>query len=213
MSTLSQLQGRIGPVLAADGTFQFERLSKDSAQVIQSAHAKYFEAVSRGNCYAAMTAVTGVSIASLTVTTTGQFTLHNPIGSGKLLVIMRATMGYVSGTYGAGNLVYAVSPGITATTPTGTAITAKNLLCGGPASAAGVALTTSTITAPTPIRNFANLAASAAATALGPSNVTDDVDGEIQLLPGTGVTITGTTLAGTSPLVVFSMSWEEILMT
>jgi hypothetical protein len=206
-SLFADVTGVAGPSQVADGAPARLRLGAWRELIVSHGRGKYAERVRRGNCYAAITAATGVSIASLTITTTGQLTVHNPFGSNKILSFFRGTFGMVSGTPGIGNLVYATSPGITATNATGTIAVPKNLLTGLPNSSVALPLTTSTITTPTVVRNLYCLAAASPNAA-----VNDDIDDEIQLLPGTGLTITGTTAAGSTPIAVFSLSWEEIQM-
>jgi hypothetical protein len=71
--------------------------------------------------------------------------------------------------------------------------------------------TTSTLpAAPTPVRNFANLDRSLNTSTNNPFNIVDDIDGAIVIGPGCSLTMTGTTAAGTSPLVVFGITWEEV---
>lgn len=205
-------EGRVGPNYSADGTNPVIRQDRYSCQVVQSAGGKYSEAVVRGNCYSAMTAATGVSAASLTQTTTGQFTLANPTGSNRNCRVLQCTVGYVSGTFGAGNLTYSVNSNPLAAAVTGTAIVPVNNLVGTANSAAAKPFTTSTLpVAPTPIRNLANIGAWVGTTASPLWNITDDVDGAIVLTPGSAVTVTGTTAAGTTPVIVVSMMWEELV--
>lgn len=202
--------GRVGPVYAGDGSNQVLRQGRNSELIIQQAGGKYSEAVQRGNCYSAMTAATGVSVASLTITTTGQATLANPAGSNRNARVMSATGGYVSGTFGAGNLVYALNVNPNAAAVTGTAVTPTNLLAGSVNTASCKFFTTSTLPAtPTAVRNFTNIGAWVGTTASPLWNVYDDVDGSIIVGPGAALSITGTTAAGTSPLMVFSLTWEE----
>lgn len=201
---------RVGPTLAGDGTNPQNRLGKMAELITQQAHGKYFEAVSRGNCYAAVTAATGVSVASLTISTAAPFALANPIGSGRRLALMWIEMGYVSGTFGAGNLVLALG-GISGTAVSGTAIVPVNLWTGGGVQAVGKPLTTATLpAAPTVVRNFANLDAWVGSLTTSPFNIYLDLDSSLMLDPGSSFSVEGTTAAGTSPLVVFGCGWEEI---
>lgn len=172
------------------------------------AHPDYYEAVAAGSVYSAQTAVAGVAPGTA-LGTTGAFTLANPAGSGVDLIIIEGTMGYVSGTLGAGVVTWNVNNDNDAAAVTGTAITEVNMKLGG-RDGVGRALTTSTLpVAPTPIRPFCSLGASLASTAAVPSTVKDRVDGLIVVPPGTSVTLHATAAAGTSPLVVFGMTWME----
>lgn len=172
-------------------------------------HGKYQDAVLRGRCFVGGTAASGVAPGT-SIGTTGAFSLYNPVGSGYNLVVLRASMGYVSGTLGAGVVHYLASTNLAAAATTGTAITAVNCLLGGE-SAVGRPLTTSTLpVAPTILRPFCSLQASLATTAVAPWQVFDDVDGEFIVRPGATLTLHATAAAGTSPLVVYGMTWEEV---
>lgn len=202
---------RVGPVSQADGTNPAVRSNKQGAGVVTQAGGKYAEAVGRGNCYAAQTAATGVAPGTA-LGTTGAFTLGNPKGSGKRLHVMKLGMGYVSGTLGAGVVHIASQADATATAPTGTAITPRNLNVGAANNAVGLPLTTSTIptTAASMIGILCSLTAALATTAVQPYTVEKDVDGEIIIEPGCSITLHATAAAGTSPLVTFNATWEEI---
>src|SRR5260370_1116060 len=124
--------------------------------------------------------------------------------------VMNVSMGYVSGTFGAGNLTYSVNTNASAAV-TGTSITPVNNLVGQGNNAVAKLFTTSTLpAAPTPIRNFVNLDAFVGSLTNNPFNIVDDVQGSIIISQGCALTMTGTTAAGTSPLVVFGITWEEV---
>ncbi len=206
---------RVGPLQGVDGSNMANRFTTWSSAVVQQAGGKYAEAVARGNCYSAAIPSGGLAVAAVTVTTTGLLTVHNPLNSGKRLVFLRAICAYVSGTLGAGNIVLAVSPGVTATLISGgTAIVPVNMLAG--ASGTGSVATVqsaATIAAPIPVRNLANIMTITAAVTDSPHLCTDDIDGEIQCLPGTGLTICGTIVgAGSSPKLHFALMWEEVIL-
>ena len=177
--------------------------------VVSSRNAKYYEAVRRGRVWTGGTAATGVAPGTA-IGTTGAFTLANPAGSQRKLVVLRASMGYVSGTLGAGVVHYLASVNPNAAAVTGTAIAAVNAQIGNQDKPAGLPFTTSTLpTAPTVLRPFVSLGASLASTAAAPWAVEDDVDGEFEILPGCALTLHATAAAGSSPLVVFGITWEE----
>lgn len=163
--------------------------------------------VLEGKVFSATTAVSGVAPGTA-IGTTGAFTLQNPAGSGVNLVILEALMGYVSGTLGAGVVNYLVNDS-TKAAASGTAIVPVNALIGG-APASARAYTTSTIVSPTLLKPFCSLQASLASTAVAPWMVKDRVDGSIIVPPGASVTLHATAAAGSSPLVIFGMTWEEV---
>ena len=81
------LEGKVGPVVGADGTENNLRQSKRLATVVTRAHGKYYEAVSRGNVYfiAAQNLVPKIDFSN------GAFSLiHlvNPLRSNKNLIML-----------------------------------------------------------------------------------------------------------------------------
>ncbi len=172
---------------------------------------KYAEQVKRGNVFSGGTAATGVAPGTA-IGTTGAFTLANPSGSGVVLVPIVASMGYISGTLGAGVVWYLANTNPSAAAVSGTAITVvKNKLSTASPGNAGLAYTTSTLpAAPTILRPAWSLTALLATTAVQPYLVKDDLDGEFVIAPGCSLTLHSTAAAGTSPLVVFGCSWVEI---
>lgn len=202
---------RVGPGTAQNGTQQPSRLSTNLAMITQNLSGKFLESVIQGNVYVASTAVTGVAPGTA-IGTTSPFTLSNPKGSNKYLVVLRTTIGYVSGTLGAGVVDYVGNLDPAAAAVTGTAIAAVNCLL-SLATGVGKAFTTATLpAAPTVMRPFVSLTALLASTAVQPWTVVDEVDGEFVIPPGCALSLEGTAAAGTSPLVVFSMTWEEVLV-
>jgi hypothetical protein len=51
-----------------------------------------------------------------------------------------------------------------------------------------------------------------ATTAVPPWDTIDVVDGSLVLEPGSGVMLQGVAAAGTTPLVIFGMVWEELML-
>ena len=202
---------RVGPVSQTDGTNPAARAGKQGHSIVGQANGKYAEAVSRGNCYGAQTAATGVSPGTA-LGTTGAFTLGNPKGSGKDLYVMTLAMGYVSGTLGAGVVHICSETDVTSAAPTGTAATPRNLLVGAANNAVATPLTTSTIptSAAKQIGILCSLAASLATTAVQPWVLEKDIDGGIVILAGGSITLHATAAAGSTPLVVFNATWEEV---
>ena len=172
---------------------------------------KYFHAASLGRVFAGETAASGVAPGTA-LGTTGPFTLHNPAGSGVYASILQASMGYVSGTLGAGVVVWAANVDPSLALPTGTAITVRNMLVAGVrADGQVLAFTTSTIATPIGLRPAFLLDASLATTAgVGMRAMVDYVDGAIVLAPGGTVTLQGIAAAGATPLVVFGAIWTEV---
>lgn len=206
--------GHVGPVYVADGTeTQSFRQEAHGALVVQQGGGKYKEAVKRGNCYNAQTAATGVAPGTA-LGTTSAFTLYNPVGSGKNFILHKIAMGLISGTLGAGTVHICAHPTSDAV-PTGTAITPKNRLIGSANASVATALTTATVTttAAKQIDIFCSLNEGViATTAINNEVIEKDMDGGLIIGPGTGISIHATAAAGTSPLVVYNVNWEEELI-
>lgn len=205
---MALLEGRVGPQTLQNGATAPLGLTKSGAGALGAAHAPYAIPVLRGNVFTGGTAATGVAPGTALGTTTA-FTLANPRGSGVNLVVLRTSMGYVSGTLGAGVVHYLANTNENAAAVTGTAITVVNCLVGG-VGGRGLAFTTATVpVTPTVMRPFASLTALLASTAVQPYMVVDDVAGEFVVKPGCALSLHATAAAGSSPLVVFGMTWEE----
>jgi len=204
-----EIQGRVGPGYANDGAIQDPRLTKDLGFAVQDLHGRFYEAVVRGTVFEAVTATTGVAPGTA-IGTTGAFTLYNPTGSGKNLVLLDMDMGYVSGTLGSGTIYICANTNPNAAAVTGTAITPTNLLIGAPVGV-GKAFTTSTLpVAPTPIHPVWTISPMLATTVFAPIDVRLLVDGKYIISPGCALSFASVAGAGTSPLLTFSMSWEEV---
>ena len=182
-----------------------------AAQPVVQKHGSMYDAARNGRLFHAATAATGVAPGTA-IGTTAAFSLHNPSGSGKYLSIRKVSMGYISGTFGAGVVWHLINNDPTATAPTGTAIAELpgKLNDGTPV---GVALTTATLAvAPKIIRPFCSLQASLATTAVQPWQALETLDGDIIIPEGCTYSLHATAAAGTSPLVAFGVTWEEIAL-
>lgn len=204
----NQLQ--VGPISGSDMTLVTARGGKTGETITGQAHGHYYEAVSRGNVYSACTAVAGVAPGTA-LGTTVPFVLYNPIGNTKNLVVLEVSLGYVSGTLGAGhiNLCTNVTPGEAA--PTGTAIVhrpRKTRVGSGTA----LAFTTATVAAAEIVMwPVFNLDASLATTAgVGSAPNVYKVDGGFVVTAGFYAALHGIAAAGSTPLVVLGMMWEEV---
>lgn len=184
-------------------------LGKQSQALTSNLLARNYLGVKNGRVFHGGTAATGVAPGTA-IGTTAAFTLYNPTGSGIDMVLLYTSMGYVSGTLGAGVIHYVANTNPQAAAVTGTAITTVNALLGG-ANGVGKAFTTATLpAAPTILRPFASLQASLATTAVQPWQIYDAVDGAIVIPQGCALSLEATAAAGTSPLVVFGATWEEV---
>jgi len=179
-------------------------------QEVTQRHGKLYQPARDGRIFHAATAATGVAPGTA-IGTTAAFTLFNPAGSGVVIAIQKAAMGYISGTLGAGTVWHLVNSNLAEAAPSGTAIAEKPALVGSGGASKGVALTTATLAvAPTIVRPFCSLQASLASTAVAPWQIQEEVDGAILLPEGGAYSLHATAAAGTSPLVAFGVTWEEI---
>lgn len=201
-------EGKVGPQVLGDGVRGAFRMSRDGSQINQDSHARYQEAVQRGGVFVASTGVGGVAPGTV-LSTTPPFILYNPPNSGVELVIWRARIGYVSGTLGGGTIVYA--SGVQTSAPSGgTGLTPKNAKIGSGKATAATANQGGTITAPTILAPAFTLGAFTAATAAVNPPLIDEVAGEFTVSPGNVFCMQGVAASGTSPLVIFGVTWEEV---
>ena len=114
------------------------------------------------------------------------------------------------GTLGAGSIYLTTHAGVAVANPTGTAIVPKQTLLGSSATGAAIALTTATVTTQVAIRPICSFGAMLATSVFPPTVLKDQINGEIVVPPGFGVGLHGIATAGTSPLVLYGMTWEEV---
>ena len=198
-------EGKVGPQVLGDGAPAAIRLARDGAAVLSP---YYRELARRGMVFGAVTAASGVAPGT-SIGTTGALDLYNPSGSPVDLEIIRVSVGYLSGTLGAGTIQY-ISHVRSEVAHTGTPIVPINARGFGQGGY-GRPLTTATVPAAgLAIRNLCSLGASLASTAGVPWIIVDRVEGEIVVSEGRGVSLQGTTASGSTPLVLFEVLWAEI---
>ncbi len=203
-------EGRVGPAAGGDGAVLPSRLEGTGAIVSANLHGMYAEQVRRGNVMIGANAVAGVSPGTA-FSTTPPLALWNPPSSGKLLVILKASVGYVSGTIGAGNIAYGVVPSQTTVPTTGTELTPANCLLGFPRGVGRLFTGSTFVAAPTILRSAFTAGAFLASTALSPTAVVDLADGEFIVAQGAAIALQATPMAaGSSPLVILGLTWEEV---
>lgn len=205
---------RVGPILSADGIMkQPLRVSRTGAQAVTDVHAKYREAVSRGNVFIASMqsgAVLGTALTATAVT----LTLYNPKGSGVRASILWGSVAQTaaSATAGLMNAYWCSnSPdSASALAAATTAATVRNAAI-ATATAKVLAYTACTLqAAPIIVRPVAGSGMYwATAAGAAPTNGIDYVDGAIELPENTAITIQG---VGASTLYagIVTISWEEI---
>lgn len=208
--------GKGGPQPTTDGTPGLLRLGKDGAECTQDAHARYQEAVYRGNVYYANnTAAQALSVASSTYT---GLVISNPVNNLFNFVMLEAIFAGTIVETGIGAIVLGWGSSQTAgvplvlTTGNSSGPTGVSAKIGG--SQKSTALVGASCT-------FAVLGAAAAPTILRPLQgiqwitavsqanlyVKDEIAGSLILTPGSTLCIEAITTA-TTGLAYFS--WEEI---
>jgi hypothetical protein len=212
----------VGPTYTADGvTPTSNRFGRLNETIIGQVHGKYYEATSRGNVYCVSNGSTGRAPGTA-LGTSPSILLYNPLGSGKRLKIMKVSMTQAStGTLGTGVLHHcgftlngplASQSNVAPVVGSGASLTPNNMDVGAANSSVAVAFALGTLNAnPAILYPFCQLAESVGGTtAVNPNTITEDVDGGIVLEPGAGWCLEAIAAAGSSPLVICGVVWEEI---
>jgi uncharacterized membrane protein (DUF4010 family) len=157
------------------------------------------------NIFVASTQAGIATSTGLSTTQTG-FTLSNPFGSGKTLVLLQFNGAVTTATAGAAGLVLAanVNPVATAVTQT-TALTVRAANLGVSKSAVGLAASGVTLPAAPVVVRAWQLAV--AGSSITPAAIQDKIDGALTVAPGCAVSISSITTAVTG---IWSLVWEEI---
>jgi hypothetical protein len=212
-------QVRVGPVSLNDGALTQERGSKDGSLVAVNGHGYYQEPTYRGNIFTMVLAATATgnaagNLVGAAAAAAVQFALFNPPASGKLLVLLRFRLGIISGTPVGGPIFHGYYIGSTSVAGTGTIL--SNMVGGGAASIAkGFATSAQAGTALTggpavQTHMLCNFATTATAQASPYTIATDDLLDGCLIVPQGGGWAPLHAAAGTSVLLGYSITWEEI---
>jgi hypothetical protein len=160
--------------------------------------------------YEATTATTGVAPGTV-IGTTGAYTLYNPKTSTRNLVVLSMRMGYISGTLGSGTVYLTANNNPSASAPTGTAITTTSALIGGTGTSQAQAFTSSTLpVSPTIIKPLWVLTPMLATSVFQPFMLEEETEGKYIITPGCALSLEAVAGVGSSPKVVFAMTWIEV---
>lgn len=160
--------------------------------------------------FEASTSTAGVAPGTA-IGTTGAFTLYNPKTSTRNLVVQQINMAYVSGTLGSGTVYLCANTNPAAAAVTGTSITPVCTNIGSTATAQATPFTTSTLpVSPTVVRGLWTLTPMLATSVFQPFALEEITEGRYVIIPGCSLTLEAVAGAGTTPKVVFSMSWIEV---
>lgn len=204
-----ELGGQIGPQTQSDGSHAVARFGRMAELVVTELHGKYAESTYRGLVY---TVAIGSVAPGTALGTAPPLALWNPPNSNRVLALVRVSLGYVSGTLGAGFVGAAVLGTQQTAAPTGgTAITATSSLAGSSFKSVATGYTGSTIGG-TPVLALPvwTIGAALATTAAFPGQNVFDLEGALQVEPGGLVCLQGVAAAGTTPLVSLAIQYEEI---
>lgn len=204
---MADLQYR-GPIPGSSGSNVPFTANFDGAQRMVHAHARYHEAVARGNVWLAANQA-GAALSNLSATCTG-FALSNPASSGKYLVLLQVGLFQTSTAATTANAgvqlaanVNPVAAAVVHTTP----LTVRNALLGASGTSVGLCDSAATLpAAPVAIMNLWQPSVSATATTGIPGLINVPVDGLVVLQPGTAVSLSA--LSALS--VAAHMVWEEV---
>ena len=191
------------------------KVTKGGHTLVVPSQGRWQDRVAQGNMYGGSVDASGVAPGTSIGTGAG-FALYNPHTSKKALSICKVTMGYLSGTLGGGVIMYCVNIDPAAAAVTGTPIVVNNMLVGSDRADGGNSgqlFDAATLPAsPSLVRPFCSLGASLASSVVAPWKIEDEPDSEFILLPGTTLSMEGIAADGTSPLVIYGIVWEEILV-
>ena len=159
-----------------------------------------------GNLYHACT--TGaVTLSTVSATCTG-LSLTNPAGSGKNLVLKRATFVPSTAPAGASVVGLAVSPAVSETAVTHTTpAVIHNAIAVGSNLHVGVAKADSSSTLPAAPVWIRPLGAVVAASSISPATYNEEINGEIILPPGTNLSFSYLTTAAVG---IAAFIWAEV---
>lgn len=160
--------------------------------------------------YSACTGAAGVAPGTA-LSTTPPFTLYNPLGSSVAVEILDASLGYISGTLGKGTLVLAANTNTAQAAPTGGTVLAPICTYFGYTGAVALAYQGATVAAvPTLVEPlFVTGAFVGAADILIPPVNKPWATLRKVIAPGASISLQGIMAAGSSPLVLLSVWWEE----
>ena len=208
-----QIDAITGQRILADGSIAGLRSERTGGLVTQDAHARFQEAVERGQVYTIQAkAVTVTAVTDITPlpATTGRVGvgIYNPLNSGVNLVIWKVFIAHLNGTPGGPAYLDIVSPDAACTDANkSNAINNFTLTNGGHKAKAYSAAVPGNTKAGVMIKPIiGSPTAFALATML--SNAEDLLDGSLVIPPGGFVGLTWHA-AGTTHIYSASLSWEE----
>ena len=203
------VEGQVGPQTLAPGARSLFRQGPSGEMNVGDAHARYQEAVYRGNVYS-VADQTGVALAAGLSTAPVNVCLFNPKGNNKLAVIWWA--GIVSAVAPAAIVAVwiGVNTNIAAAAVTGTAATPQNSMVGNANRASILAFTTATLpAAPVASHVLGVIFTGAITTIPQQQSLGRWFDGSLIVAPGGAVSFQGSAASGAAACFG-DWVWEEI---
>lgn len=205
--SLQQLQ--VGPIRAGDGSNPTARGSNDACAVVQHGHAKYQEAVYRGNCYAVADQA-GAALAAGLSASPVNVCLFNPKGNNKLAVIWHASIVSTVAPAAIVAVWIGANHNIAAAAVTGTAGSPRNCLVGNQNAPSILTFTTATLpAAPVAIDVLGALLTGAITVETQNQGLSKWYDGGLIIAPGGALSFQGSAASGAAACFG-SWIWEEV---
>ena len=207
------IEGKVGEGKVSDGSENELRLSRLSELIVGDGLAHLHELVARGRVFSGCTPAAGVAPGTV-IGTSAALALHNPKGSNILVVVLSASLGYLSGTLGLGSWFHCVTNAgnVTEAIATGTVITPTANYVGAPSGIAKLFSAATLANNPIASRPFGATGAFSGGASV-PFGIKDMLDGEFVLPPGATFSTQFVGGAGTSPLCFVGYTWAEYPLT
>jgi hypothetical protein len=210
----TEMRGRVGSSAAnshmADGTEAQLRFDNQGAAVNSQLHGPLTEQSRRGNIFTIGNQAGVITVIGLSTTHTG-LCLSNPVGSNKLIALLKVGFGFIVAQPTTGSIFgletgYHSSTNVTHTTP----VAPSSCLVGDSSIGVGKGDVSATLPA-TPVlaMSFGSVLTSAITAGLVQPAAFFDIGGAIVLKPG-GFVATYTTIASGAASMVASFTYEEI---
>ena len=204
-------QGRVGELLGSDGAIQPIRLTRKGAIATADTHAKYQEAVLRGNVFFLSASAVPPTAFTGAAGGTPLIGVMNPAGSGKALVFLAASTTITAVPSAAGVVDSELWAG-TSVLPTGTVTAPTNMATQQSTGSVSKGFVNTAMTSSTAINLVSGLSAfwwaTAAAGALASSGIID-LAGIAVATPGVLVALGARTVPTSTTTDAFLM-WEEV---
>lgn len=193
------------------------QLGPDNELLVSNVRSKYGALARAGRILTSCNVTAGSSglTPGTALTTTSPFGLWNPPNNTYNLEVLDVSVGYVSGTMGAGAMYLCWEAVAVTATPTGTACNSVNAL-GGPNGAAvgnpsyGYHTLSSLNGSPLVLFPFLNFGPYLATSVLSERGATFNVEGRVVVTPGALLRVCSVATAGTSPLVNIAMTFALV---